>query len=323
MTKMTLKFAEIRKFAISGAILVGLAVSAGLTGCQGTTMVDEKSPLSSKIVRLGDTSVAEIDGTSIYLSDIEHAALAKGVLKQGGSLTPKDPLFQSTLDELIDQRLLALEALRQSLDQNDETRRRLALARERILANIVVEKLLAEKVTDENIQRMYDEQQSLQGKAEQVRARHIVVETEKLALELKELLETGGDFSALAKEFSIDQSTRDLGGDLGYFSANAMEDVISSTAFALDKGSISEPFKTQYGWHILQTVDRRAMPRPTLKTIRPEIVQFMTYEEIQKLLKSLRSSSDIQLKTGQKPIPETPPKTPPEDKPVKESKDAP
>lgn len=291
MTKITLRFWLI------ASLFSGLALAA----CQGGLVVGGKSPLDTKIVRLGDTVVAEVAGTSIYLSDIEHAALAKGTLTPGQPLTPKDPVFQTVLDELIDQRLLALEALRRSLDQNDETRRRLAIARERILANVVVEKLLAEKVTDASVQRMYDEQRALQGKAEQVRARHIVVETEDLANELRDLVEKGGDFSALAKEFSIDQSTRDLGGDLGYFSAEAMEDVIATTAFALEKGAMSAPFETSYGWHILTTIDRRAMPRPALKTIRPEIVSFMTYEEIQKLLKSLRASSDIQLKTGKAP----------------------
>lgn len=291
MTKITLK-----SWLVAG-VFAGLA----LAGCQGGPVVGEKSPLDTKIVRLGDTVVAEVAGTSIYLSDIEHAALTKGAITPGQPLTPKDPVFQTVLDELIDQRLLALEALRRSLDQNDETRRRLAIARERILANVVVEKLLTEKVTDESVQRMYDEQRALQGDAEQVRARHIVVETEKLAKELKDLVEKGGDFSALAKEFSVDNSTRDLGGDLGYFSANAMEDLISQTAFALDTGSLSAPFKSEYGWHILTTTDRRPMPRPALKTIRPEIVSFMTYEEIQKLLKSLRANSDIQLKTGNKP----------------------
>ncbi len=278
-----------------------ISIFSGLTlgACQGGAVVEDKTALDTKIVRLGDTVVAEVSGTSIYLSDIEHAALTKGVITPDQSLTPREPLFQTILDELIDQRLLALEALRRSLDQNDETRRRLAVARERILANVVVEQLLAEKVTDESVQRMYDEQSKIQSKAEQVRARQIVVETEKLAKELKDLVEKGGDFSALAKEFSIDQSTRDLGGDLGYFSRNAMEDVIATTAFALKNGDISTPFKTKYGWHILMTTDRRPMPQPALKTIKSEIVSFMTYEEIQKLLKSLRASNDIRLKTGQ------------------------
>ena len=80
-----------------------------------------------------------------------------------------------------------------------------------------------------------------------------------------------------------------------------MEDVIATTAFALENGAVSAPFKTKDGWHVLTTIDRRTMPRPALKTIRPEIVSFMTYEEIQKLLKSLRDASDIQLKIGNNP----------------------
>jgi len=289
VTKITLKI----------SVLTGLVVALVLGACQSGGSIEEKTPLNTQIVRLGDTVVAEIDGTSLYLSDIEHAALAKGVLSPGQSLTPKNPVFQTILDELIDQRLLALEALRRSLDQNDETRRRLAVARERILANVVVETLLAEKVTEDSIKRMYAEQSALQSKSEQVRARHIVVGSEEQAKELKDLVEQGGSFAALAKEFTIDPSTQDLGGDLGYFSKNAMEDVIAAQAFALETGGISEPFETKYGWHILTTTDRRPMPRPALKTIRSEIVSYMTYEEIQKLLKSLRSASAIELKLGQ------------------------
>jgi len=290
VTKITLKI----------MMLAGLALGA----CQSGGSMEEKSPLNTQIVRLGDTVVAEVDGTSIYLSDIEHTALAKGVLSSGQSLTPKSPVFQTILDELIDQRLLALEALRRSLDQNDETRRRLAVARERILANVVVETLLAEKVTEDSIKRMYAEQSALQSKSEQVRARHIVVGSEEQAKELKDLVEQGGNFAALAKEFTIDPSTQDLSGDLGYFSKNAMEDVIAAQAFALETGTVSEPFETKSGWHILTTTDRRPMPRPALKTIRSEIVSYMTYEEIQKLLKSLRSTSAIELKLRQTSAPE-------------------
>ncbi len=282
-------------------LIVGLALGA----CKSGRSMEEKSPLNTQIVRLGDTVVAEIDGSSIFLSDIEHTALAKGAIAPGQALTPKDPVFQTVLDELIDQRLLALEAMRRSLDQNDETRRRLAVARERILANVVVEALLAEKVTEESVKRMYAEQSALESKSEQVRARHIVVKTQEQAQELKVLVEQGGSFAALAKEFTIDLSTQDLGGDLGYFSKNAMEDVIAAQAFALETGNISEPFKTKYGWHILTTTDRRPMPRPAFKTIKSEIISYMTYEEIQKLLKSLRDASTVELTLGQASAPDT------------------
>ncbi len=178
-----------------------------MSGCQSKGIAADKSPFNDKIVRMGDTAVAEVDGTKIYLSDIENAALAKGAIKTGVQLGPKDPAFHSILDELIDQRLLALEALRRSLDQNDETRRRLAAARERILSNVIVESLLADKVTDEAIKRMYEEQAALAAGGEQVRARHILVGTEEKAKELWGLLEQGGSIKALAKEFTLELRT--------------------------------------------------------------------------------------------------------------------
>lgn len=269
-----------------------------LTACQDKVLLQDKSPLSASVVRLGDTVVADIDGTSIYLSDVENTALAKNLIKPGASLTPANPVFHKVLDELIDQRLLALEALRRSLDQNDETRRRLAAARERILSNVVVETLLAEKVTEDAISRMYDEQAALQEGGEQVRARHILVETEEKAKELYGLLESGGQFSTLAKEFSLDISTQDLGGDLGYFSKDALREDMANVAFTTKKGTVSEPFKTSLGWHVLKVEDRRPTPKPRFEDIKPEITSFMTYDAIEKFLKSLRSNSSIELKLG-------------------------
>jgi len=280
-------------------VAVAAVLAITCASCSGKLQVEDKSPLSANIVRLGDTAVAEVDGTNIYLSDIEHAALSKGLIEPGSSLTPKNPVFQSELDELIDQRLLALEALRQSLDQNDETRRRLAASRERILGNIVVENLLAEKVTDDAVKRMFDEQATLRTNAREIRARQIVVATQEKAIEMRELAINGGDFATLAKEFSEDRSTRDLGGDLGYFSKDSVSKAIGDNAFSLQKGEISAPFKSALGWHVLKMESQRAVPQPEFEDIKPEIVSFMTYDEIEKKLKLLRNSSRIELKLGQ------------------------
>jgi len=299
----------IRKSAL-GALVV---TSSFLGACMDKKIIEDKTPFSANIVRLGDTVVAEVDGTSIYLSDIEHTALAKGLIKPGALLTPSDPLYQRILDELIDQRLLALAALQRSLDQNDETRRRLAAARERILSDTVVEALLAEKVTDEAARRIYEEQGDLGASGLQVRARQIVTLSEDEALEFKKLVENGGDFAALAKEFSIDRSTADLGGDLGYFSKGAVPDFIAIAAFKTKKGDVSAPFKSKLGWHILYVVDTRQTPRPKFEDVKPKIISYMTTDEIDKLLKSLRNDSTIVLKTGMAARPVLQPEKTPEE----------
>ncbi len=279
------------------SVIIGVTL---LVSCQNKTVFDKNTAFGEKIVRLGDTVIAEIDGTSIYLSDIEKTALAKGLINEGESLSPQNPQFQTILDELIDQRLLALEALRLSLDQNDDTRRRLAMARERILANVMVENVLAETINDEAVKRIYNEQTRLFNQGQLVRARLIVTDSKQKAVDIKKIAEKQGDFAKLAKQYSIDNSTRDLGGDLGFFGKDAVDKQIAKHAFALKKGEISEPFQTDKGkdkkvWNILYLVDKKLPKRPKLEEVRSDIVKYMTYEEIKKKIASLRLRSNIKL----------------------------
>ena len=275
-----------------------LAAPLLLVACQGQHVIAEKPLFGDKVVRLGDTVVAEVEGTSIYLSDVEHAAQAKGLISEDGHLTPKDPLFQSTLDELIDQRLLALEALKRSLDQDNETKRRLAMARERILADVVVADTLSKAITDDAVKRMYEEQKALQTKAPQIRARKLVVADEKTANQLKELIEKGGDFAELARTYSLDRNTRDLGGDIGWFTLDGVDTQTADVVAALKKGEVSAPYKTESGWAIIMRTGTRPTPNPGFAALKPKIIRLMTYDEIQKLLKSLRTHANITLKTG-------------------------
>ena len=270
-----------------------------LAGCQDRLVMSDNSPFGEGVVRLGDTEVAEIDGTKIYLSDVERMAASQGLIEKGSPLTPGQPIFQKILDELIDQRLLALDALRQSLDQEDETRRRLSAARERILGNILVENHLKNTVNETTIRRMYDEQASLRDRGDEVQARHILLKDDETAKEIAKKLSEGGDFAALAREMSEDEGSRDSGGNLGYFTNDMLEAKFTQVAFATQKGDISEPFETDYGWHILQVQNRRKAAQPSFEEMRSEILNFMTYDEIQNILKSLRAQGDVKLLFGQ------------------------
>jgi len=263
-----------------------------LTGCQDRLVMSDNSAFGEGVVRLGDTEIAEIDGTKIYLSDVERTAASQGLIEEGSPLTPGQPVFQKVLDELIDQRLLALDALRQSLDQEDETRRRLSASRERILGNVLVENHLKNTVNETTIRRMYDEQASLRNRGDEVQARHILIKDEETANEIAKKLIDGEDFAALAREKSEDEASRDKGGNLGYFTNDMLGKKITEVAFATKKGGISDPFETEEGWHILQVQNRR-------KEMRSEILNFMTYDEIQNILKSLRAQGDVKLLFGQ------------------------
>ena len=300
-----------KKLKILGA--TAFLGALALTACQDRLVMSDSSPFGEGVMRLGDTEVAEVDGTKIYLSDVERTAASQGLIEEGSPLTPGQPIFQKTLDELIDQRLLALDALRQSLDQDDETRRRLSAARERILGNVLVETHLQNTVNETTIRRMYDEQASLRDRGDEVQARHILLKDEETAKEIAKKLADGADFAGLAREMSEDEGSRDKGGNLGYFTNDMLEATFTQVAFSTNKGEISPPFETDYGWHILQVQNRRKAPEPSFEEMRNEIVNFMTYDEIQNILKSLRADGDVKLLFGQAVIgtdePDSEPKT--------------
>ncbi|WP_297992031.1 peptidylprolyl isomerase [Anoxybacillus sp.] len=106
------------------------------------------------------------------------------------------------------------------------------------------------KVTDEELKKYYEEYKP------KVKASHILVEDEKTAKEIKAKLEKGEDFAKLAKEYSKDTGSAQNGGDLGWFGPGKMVEEFEKAAYALNKGEISEPVKTQFGYHIIKVTDK-------------------------------------------------------------------
>lgn len=240
-----------------------------------------------------DAVAAEVGDTRIYVSDVRREAVSQGLVDDPAALGVEDAGFQQVLSELIEQRLLALEARRQGLDEDPEARRRLAAAEERILGNILVETAVSRSVSDEAIRRVYEEQVRLTPPTEEVRARHILVATREEAQEVARLLDEGEDFATLAAQVSEDPATRFEGGDLGYFTREGILPGFAEVAFETRPGEVSEPFQTEFGWHVLTVVDRRNQPRPSLEEMRPRIVRFLTMEGIQSLLDRIRETYPV------------------------------
>ena len=128
-----------------------------------------------------------------------------------------------------------------------------------IKTNLQIERLLDSyvEITEEEMKEYFEENKSTFDQKEQVKASHILVETEEEALEIKEKLDQGEDFAELAKEYSLDKSNSDKGGDLGYFDRNKMVKEFSDAAFSLEIGEISDPVKSEYGFHIIKVEDRK------------------------------------------------------------------
>ena len=244
------------------------------------------------------SAAALVNGDPIYLSDVELEAVAQGRIEPGESFGPEHTEYQLVLDQLIDQRLLAQEAVRRGLDRTPAAQRRLETARERLLGNFLMEDLVATQVNEAAIDRMYEEQVRLQQLDDEVRIRHILLETQEEAREVLEKARAGEDFTALAFEYSEDTRTRLDGGSFGWVSPNEMIEPFPAVIADTPAGEISEPFQSEQGWHILKVEQRRTRPPKTREEMRPEIVTYLTFTQISQILQDLRASADIQQREG-------------------------
>ncbi|MCC5995993.1 MAG: peptidylprolyl isomerase [Oceanicaulis sp.] len=265
----------------------------GASGASGLRFLETPAQTAAPAARVGD-SVITVD-------DVRREARVRELSDDPGALGPDDPAFREALEALIDQRLLALEAARRGLHASPEARRRLAAAEERILGNVLVETAVADAVTDEAVRRVYEEQTRLAPPEQEVRARHILVDSREAARELLRELEDGADFAALARQYSQDPATRLEGGDLGYFTRAGILPEFARVAFAASPGEVSEPFETEAGWHVLTVIDRRAQPRPGLEAMRPSIVRFLTLQRIDGLLDDIRQTYPVTITAGRAP----------------------
>lgn len=242
----------------------------------------------------GDVAVARVDGKTIWMSDVKREAVAQGRIGEGEPLDASSELFRQMLDEVVDQKLLASEALERKLDKDPVAQRRLAAARDRILGDMLVENVVADAVTEDNIRQLYQEQQKLARRTEEIRARQIVAPTVADAQAIQKLLAAGASFEALAMERSIDAPTRFNGGDLGYFTPDVMPEAYGAALAGAKPGQIVGPFAVEGGFALVKVEDRRLEEPISLEAARPQIVRFLTYDRIRDLLEKLRARSKVE-----------------------------
>ncbi len=274
----------------SAHLTLGLLMS-GLFAVSACDVIED-GPTRQQ-VDVGSEVAVRVDGTEIFVSDILYEARAQGLLGPAEPLDPDDPIYRQILDQLIDQRLMAMEAERLGLDLSPVAQRRLETGRERIMGNLLLETLVAEQVDEAAILKIYDEQIRLLSDGEDIRARHILVPSEAAAQALLARLADGADFSALALEYSIDQATRLEGGDLGFVDPDTLDPALARVLLSTGNSKIAGPVQTPAGWHVVQVESRRASVPPTLEELRPDIIQFLTLSEIDKTLDTLRAQARI------------------------------
>jgi peptidyl-prolyl cis-trans isomerase C len=279
---------QFRRLVPPCALALAAACLVALSACE--------APVGgSRPPQPGDTAVAKVSGETIWASDVKREAVAQGLIGEGEPLDTTSDLFRRVLDEVVDQKLLAREARKRGLDKSATAQRRLAAAKERILGDMLVEKVVDANIDEDKVQALYNEQLRLAKQSEEIRARLILVKTQAEAQAIASQLATGASFEALAMERSIDQTTRFNGGDLGYFTTDVMPDSYEAALKSAKAGQTVGPFQTDGGWAILRVEDRREEQPLSLEQARPQILRFLTYDQVRQLLQKLRGDSKVQI----------------------------
>lgn len=289
------------KMGLSLALTVVFSQFA-LTACQKSQNNSSNVPQSAMLNPAEDIVVAKVGRAAIFYSDVRDAAARLGLTSKnarpsGPSTANIAPMnvadFNTALDSLIAHKLLAQDAERIDVDKTENAKKRLAISRDLILSSIRVETHIRETVTEAAMRKLYDTQAALADLGDEIRARHIIVETKEDALKVAAQIKEGADFEALAAKLSIDADTRDRGGDLGYFTYDMLSPNFVKPIFAGKKGKTLRPFKTGKGWHVAQILDRRRPGAKSFEDSRAALRDFLTLEAIQNLTERLETSGDV------------------------------
>lgn len=275
-------------------VALGWLALGGLSACSPSAEEGDLAGSSLTIDRTGDPVVARVDGSPIYALDVRRAAEAQGLIGEEDALETGDPVFNTVLGDLIDQRLLALDAVRSGVADEQEARRRLAAAQDRILGNYRVERHLADTVTEDSIRELYNAQRELAGRGEERRVRRIVVADQETALEIASRLGDEEDFDELIEAYVTDETLRDQSGDLGWVSRNMLNGAVASQAFSTPVGGRSAPFQVGATWQVLEVEDVRTPLSRSYEDVREDISRFMTYEAVETLMRDLRDRAEIE-----------------------------
>ena len=258
-------------------------------------------------VDLDDPILARMGGRYIRISDIEAAARASGRLGEDERLTPRAAFERGFVDAFVEQRLLAQRAVAQGIARDPAVSQRLLVARDRILAAAYLEREIAASTQDDTIAAFYASQADVTRLGDEVRAQHIVVETEAEAREILALLGAGEDFTRLARTRSVDRATAPLGGELGYFTKDMMTPALAEAAFRAAPGAPPSVFFSEFGWHVLRVLDRRPTDGVPLAAVEDRIRQFLTLRAIDQTVGSLKAEGEVVYYRPQDPAPDPDP----------------
>jgi peptidyl-prolyl cis-trans isomerase C len=239
-----------------------------------------------------DKVVARADGgITVSEGDLALAADDPALSLPGMTEAQKRDLLVSYM---VDLKLGARAADAAKIADAPEFARKLAYFRDKLLLDEYLEREVKKSVTPEAARKLYEDTVKTVKPEEEVRARHILSENEDDAKKAAARVKGGEDFAKVAAELSNDPGSKGEGGDLGFFTKDRMVQPFAEAAFKLEPGQVSEPVKSQFGWHVIKLDEKRVKSVPPFEEMKEQVEQYLTRKAQQDLVLKLRQNAKIE-----------------------------
>ena len=229
---------------------------------------------------------AVVNGEQITVAEIKEAYDENPQIK---AQVPFDEFYSRALDVIVNGKLALQAATKANVQASAEYQKELAQMQEDLARKVYIDQQVEARVTDEEVKKFYDEYVKNFKSVKEIKAKHILVDTEDLAKEIIAKLDKKAKFDDLAREYSKDQP------DLGYFTEEMMVPEFSSVAFAMEKGTYSkEPVKTEFGYHVIYVEDIRDTKPLELSAIEPQIKSNLAQKAVDDVIADLHENAQIE-----------------------------
>lgn len=243
------------------------------------------------MIKLGNPVVASVNGEDILRSDVFN--FISGLPEQVRQM-PIQSLFPLALEQVVNNRLVTTKASGANLDADPEVEKLVTQAKDQIIRNIYIDRQIDQQINQKKLLQAYEDLLNEIGEVQETKARHILVEDEAKAREVITKLGEGGDFAALAKEYSTGPAAEN-GGELGWFAKNEMVPEFAEAAFAIEPGAYSkDPVQTQFGWHVIKVEERRQRPEPEFEAVKPQLEAQLRQQVLNDLVTNWQKEAKIQ-----------------------------
>ena len=248
--------------------------------------------VEEKVHGADDPVVAKVDGAPVYRTDVlDFIKTLPPQMQQ----VPPETIFPMAIEQVISGKIVDKKAEAEGTANDADVAARMADAKLQIVRAVYAEKAINKDFSDDTVKKAYDDMVAKMPKVDEVHARHILVDNEAQAKDIIKKLEGGAKFEDLAKEFSKDQSNSASGGDLGYFAQGDMVKEFGDAAFALTPNEFTKkPVKTQFGFHVVQSLDKRARPAPKFDDVKGQLEGQVKRDILNKLVQNWRGTAVVE-----------------------------